>query len=367
MSNRLLVWLILLSFPFFAEAKNEENALDSTQTQENTQTVERIDSLYFSFLDTKTVSFQGANPVYDFDEDSIPVYPDSVYYERIEALNITSPFDLRYNEEVRNYILFFSSSRAGMIRRAIANKEFYFPLFEEILDKYNLPQEFKYLAVVESALNPNARSRAGAVGLWQFMPSTGRLYGLKYNSRIDQRRDMWAATEAACRHFIDLYNIYHDWNLVLAAYNSGPGNVNRAIYRAGDSLTDYWHIREYLPRETRGYVPAFIAVNYLMNYPEAHNFKAVSANPLNIQTLDTVYVDSKIYLKNIARRLDIPLAVLKTLNPQYRRGYVPASKKKKYKITLPAAAVPLFIRYRMEILSEIEPPKTKMSVADNVR
>ena len=327
---------------------------DSTSSVSlNENTINRIDSLCRNITGFSTAA--DFEIPYAFDADSIPVYPDSVYYERLEALNIMSPFDLRFNEEVRNYIIFFSSRRAGMISRALANKEYYFPLFEQLLDKYNLPQELKYLAVVESALNPNARSRAGAVGLWQFMPSTGRLYGLKYNSRIDERRDMWDATEAACRHFVDLYNIYHDWDLVLAAYNSGPGNVNRAVYRAGDSITAYWHIRQYLPRETRGYVPAFIAVNYLMNYPAEHNIKPAFSIDENIAALDTVYVDEKLYLSKIAAGADIPLATIKKLNPQYRKGYIPASKKHKYKLTLPAEAMPLFIKYRQEVISELAP------------
>jgi len=349
----LFILLATVSF-----AKGEISPLDSAAMEDGISEINLIDSLYYSSLNTST-DFSFASP-YNFTTDSIPVYSDSTYFERLEVLNILSPFDLKYNEEVRNYIIYFSSRRAGFIRRALKNKEIYFPVFEEMLDKYNLPQELKYLAIVESALNPNAKSRAGAVGLWQFMPSTGRMYGLKYNSKIDQRRDMYAATEAACRHFVDLYNIYHDWNLVLAAYNAGPGNVNKAMSRA-DSLTDYWDIRVYLPRETRGYVPAFIAINYLINYPLEHNIQIPDNQELTKVVTDTVYVNNKVYLKQVALELGVSTTLIKELNPEYRRGYIPASSKHKYKITLPIEVVGEFIKYRQELISQLNAEATNHS------
>lgn len=339
--------------------KGEGIPLDSNKTEGQITEANHIENLYLSHL--KSFTNASMESPYNFSVDSIPVYSDTTYFERIEALNTVSPFDLKYNEEVRNYIIYFSSRKAGFIGRALEKEDIYFPIFEELLDKYNLPQELKYLAIVESALNPNAKSRAGAVGLWQFMPSTGRMYGLKYNSKIDMRRDVYAATEAACRHFVDLYQIYHDWNLVLAAYNAGPGNVNKAIYRA-DSLTDYWDIRAYLPKETRGYVPAFIAVNYLMNYPKEHNIKSSDyQNNISLYT-DTVYVNTKVYLKQVAVELGIPYTTVKQLNPEYRKGYIPATSSKKYKITLPLESIGDFIKYRQELLSAVVSDKSAAGV-----
>ena len=289
---------------------------------------------------------------YDFEEDSIPSYLDTTYRERIERMDTRSPFSFRYNADVRKMIYFYGQRRPKMISRALAKKELYFPLFEEMLDKYQLPQELKYLAIVESALNPRAHSRAGAMGLWQFMPSTGRLYGLHSNSRVDDRMNPYKATEAACQHFVDLYQIYQDWNLVLAAYNAGPGNVNKAIRRSGGA-TDFWTIQQYLPRETRAYVPAFIAVNYFMTYPEAHNIEAKEGSQISYFETDTVYIREKISFKQLSKWLDIDMATLKALNPQYRRDYIPAATSKKHVLTLPLEKIGLFILNEKLILSGV--------------
>jgi len=187
--------------------------------------------------------------------------------------------------------------------------EVYFPLFEEQLDKHNMPLELKYLAVVESALNPTANSRAGAKGLWQFMYSTGKMYGLKSNSLVDDRFDPYKATDAACRHLNDLYYIYNDWSLALAAYNSGPGNVNKAIRRAG-GVRSYWAVWPFLPRETRGYVPAFIAVMYLMNHPAEHNIYPTTPD-IFYEEIDTVVVNDVLSFDQISEMLNIPMDELK--------------------------------------------------------
>ena len=311
-----------------------------------------LDSVYSSTMAQSTDAKPWMN-YYDFGSDSIPSYLDTTYRERIEYMDITSPFSFRYNEEVRKMIFFYAERRPGLISRALSSKELYFPLFEEMLDRYQLPQELKYLAIVESALNPKARSRAGAVGLWQFMPGTGRLYGLHYNSRVDDRMNPYKATEAACQHFVDLYEQYQDWNLVLAAYNAGPGNVNKAIRRAG-GVKDYWVVRQYLPRETRAYVPAFIAINYFMKYAYAHNIEPKDQKHLSYYETDTVYVNTKINFHNLADWLDISMKELEQLNPQYRRKYIPKSTTgRSYVLTLPVDKIGMFILNQDLILSGI--------------
>ncbi len=265
-------------------------------------------------------------------------------------MDIQSPFSFRYNEDVRKMIYFYAERRPGMISRALATKELYFPLFEEMLDKYQLPMELKYLAIVESALNPRARSRAGAVGLWQFMPATGRLYGLHSNSRIDDRMNPYKATEAACQHFVDLYERYQDWNLVLAAYNAGSGNVNKAIRRAGGP-TDYWSIRQYLPRETRAYVPAFIAVNYFMKYAYAHNIEPRKQIQFSYYQTDTIYVQKEISFTQIADWLDLDVNEIIMLNPQYQRNNIPASSTQPLVLTLPLDKIGAFILNENLIIS----------------
>ncbi len=301
---------------------------------------------------------------YDFDNDSVPAYLDTTYRERIEKMDTRSPFSFRYNEEVRKMIYFYGERKPQMISQALATKELYFPLFEEMLDKYQLPQELKYLAIVESALNPKARSRAGAMGLWQFMPGTGRMYGLHSNSRIDDRMDPYKATEAACQHFVDLYQIYQDWNLVLAAYNAGPGNVNKAIKRS-NGATDFWTIQQYLPRETRAYVPAFIAVNYFMNYPEAHNIEAREGEQISYFETDTIYIRDEISFAQISDWLDLDMATIKKLNPQYRRDYIPAATTKSRILTLPIDKIGVFILNQDLIISGIS--REKLLREENTR
>jgi membrane-bound lytic murein transglycosylase D len=289
-----------------------------------------------------------AYSLYDFHEDSVPSYMDSTYRERIAALNVQSPFDFQYNADIRKMIWFYSERRPYSISKALSAADLYFPLFEQMLDKYNIPMELKYLAIVESALNPKAISRAGAGGLWQFMKSTGRMYGLHVNSYVDDRMNPYKATEAAAQHLSDLYAIYHDWNLVLAAYNAGPGNVNRAIRRA-DSITDYWVIRQYLPRETQNYVPAFMAVCYVMNYADHHNIQELRPYP-NYFNTDTVTIYSKATFKNLASWLDVDEALISQLNPQYKRGFIPKSTNG-HVLCLPMDKVGYFILNEEKILS----------------
>lgn len=279
--------------------------------------------------------------VYRFKPEERPVYSDSVYALRIGVLNSQTPIDLEYNRHVKGYINMYANRGRNQTARMLGLAEIYFPMFEATLDKYNIPLEIKYLAIVESALNPTAGSRAGAKGLWQFMYATGKMYGLKQNSMVDDRFDPYKATEAACQHMRDLYAIYHDWNLVLAAYNSGPGNVNRAIRRAG-GLKDYWAIWPFLPRETRGYVPAFIAVNYIFNYAAEHNIYPIDPGILHNQ-IDSITVRDVISFDQIAEFMHLPIKDVKFLNPAYKEGIIPAVNGQKYILRLPRKYINYFI------------------------
>ncbi len=281
------------------------------------------------------------NNKYNFLPNFVPTYPDSVYYYRMQRLDVGSPMELTYNPKVRAFIDLYANRKRGTTARVLGLSQMYFPMFEQQLDKYNLPLELKYLAVVESALNAKARSRVGAGGLWQFMYYTGKVYGLEVTSIVDDRNDPMKATIAACRHFHDLYNMYHDWLLVLAAYNSGPGNVNKAIRRSGGKMT-FWEIMPYLPRETRDYVPAFIAVNYVMAYSNEHNIYPVMPKILYHET-DTVTVHQPLTLNLLAEKLNLQLSDLEFLNPTFRTGFIPATPANPFYIRLPQKSIADFI------------------------
>ncbi len=271
----------------------------------------------------------------------VPEFNDSIYKIRLAELDGRTPFNLDYNNYVKRYIDVYSKKRREQVGRMMGLSNYYFPMFEEALDRHGLPLELKYLAIVESALNPLARSRVGATGLWQFMYSTGRLQGLSVSSYVDERSDPLKSTEAACLYLKKLYSIFGDWNLALAAYNSGPGNVNKAIRRSGGKR-NYWEIRPYLPRETAGYVPAFIAVNYIMNYAEEHLLYPQEIQLSYFQT-DTVWVKERISFEQISKLIDISEEELRFLNPAYRHKIVPKRSEKPYTLVLPSEKVGAFI------------------------
>ncbi len=260
-----------------------------------------------------------------------PVTSDAIYAERLGKLPRMIP--MTFNESVRSCIDLYSDRRRNLVEYVLGWSDFYFPMIEEILDRYQLPLELKYLAVVESALNPTACSRMGASGIWQFMLPTGKVYGLEINSLVDERRDPIKSTEAACRYFRDMYAIYGDWQLVIASYNCGPGNVNKAIRRA-NGKRDFWEIYQYLPSETRMYVPLFIAVNYVMVYYHEHNLYPAQIN-LPLST-DSVMINKEIHFDQIAEVMKIDKQQLRALNPQYRRDIIPGHSKP-YALQLPAA------------------------------
>lgn len=284
---------------------------------------------------------------YNFPIDSVPNYSDSVYAMRLAKLDAESPFDLIYNNAVRNYIELYAVRKRAMVSRMLGMSKMYFPMIEEILDRKKIPLELKYLAIVESALNPTARSRAGAVGLWQFMYGTGKMMGLKTSSYVDERNDPVKSTEAACEYIQFLYDMFGDWQMVLAAYNGGPGTVSKAIRRSGGKTT-YWEIRPYLPRETQGYVPAFIAVNYVMTHWEEHNlYPAVPK--ITYADVDTVNIKQELSFQQIAKVLNMSVDEIRYLNPCYKRGTVPYSTDICYSLCLPTEKIGSFIANESEI------------------
>ncbi|GAF05446.1 lytic transglycosylase domain-containing protein [Saccharicrinis fermentans] len=269
--------------------------------------------------------------------------PDSVYIKRLQEM--ASPLEFPYNSKVRAYIQLYTQKKRKQVEIMLGLSDYYFPLFEEALDAANLPLELKYLPIIESALNPRAFSRAGASGLWQFMYGTGKMYGLQVDSYVDDRRDPIKATQAAVNFLKDLYETYGDWYLVIAAYNCGPGNVNKAIYRSGGKR-DFWQIYYRLPRETRGYVPAFIAAAYTMTYHKEHMIEPKPADI--VQATDTIMISDLLHFNQVSAVTGLPIETLRALNPQYRRDVVPAQKKP-YSLKLPFEATEKFIAFKDSI------------------
>ena len=271
--------------------------------------------------------------------------PDSVYKARLQALPCV--IELPYNERVRAFILRYVKRSPKQVARMMRMSEYYFPLFEDVLGHYDLPYELKYLPIIESALNPIARSHVGAAGLWQFMPATGKLFGLEVNSLVDERMDPLKSTEAACRFLSSMYAIYHDWNLVIAAYNCGAGNVNKAIRKAGGKR-DFWSIYPFLPRETRNYVPIFIAANYAMNYGQEHGICKAPIEDKAMVT-DTIRTNQRMHLQQISDNLGIEMAELRRLNPQYSRDILPGGSM--YTLCLPTDKMGPFIDMQDSIIA----------------
>lgn len=292
-------------------------------------------SLYIN-VDTSTYYIEAVTP-----------YTDAQYQERLRS--IVSPVHLPYNSIVRKHIVAYVTSRQSITKRMIGQSLYYFPIIERELEKAGLPLELKFMAVVESALQPTAVSPAGAVGLWQFMLTTGRHYGLEISSMVDERRDPVASTRAACAYLKDLYDIYGDWTLALASYNFGPGNVNKALKRAGGTATTYWDIYPYLPKATRDYIPAFVGLTYAYHYYKDHHVKP---NPptLPIAT-DTVTISRNLHLQQVATTLEIPLELLQNLNPQYKQDIIPAATRT-YPLVLPQREISRFLEHEQEIYAK---------------
>ena len=358
--NRLIVFIVsLVGFNQIAFALNLSGGnKDSLKTVFlDNPIVASFDSLLLSNL-----SFSDALFSYDsaIEVSTPPVFSDSVYEARIQHLDTKTPIDLVYNPYVKQYINVYTKQRRQQMSRMMGLAAYYFPVFEEVLDQFNLPLELKYLALVESALNPKAKSWAGATGLWQFMYNTGKEYNLKVSSYVDERMDPYRATVAACEFFEKSYSVYADWSLVLASYNSGRGNVNKAIRRSGGKR-NYWQIRRFLPKETRSYVPAFIAVCYAMNYASDHKISA--EKPLVLfHEVDTVEVKYQIDFEYLSSSLDISIDELEFLNPSYKINVIPKIDGRPYHLVLPVAKMGAFVENEKEIYAhfvELDAQKRK--------
>ncbi|MEO8934967.1 MAG: LysM peptidoglycan-binding domain-containing protein [Xanthomarina sp.] len=277
----------------------------------------------------------------DYKEIDYPELSTDTLKARLARLNARTPFNVEYNESLESVIKNFLKNRKGYFERIMGLSAFYFPMFERELDAYNIPLEMKYLAIVESALNPRARSRVGATGLWQFMYATGKQYGLDVSSYVDERSDPIKSTATAAVYLSKLYEIFGDWDLALAAYNSGPGNVSKAIRRSG-GYQNYWNIRHNLPRETAGYVPAFLATMYIFEYAEEHGF--VSERPMfhGVET-DTIRVKQMISLDQVAEATQLPIEHIQFLNPSYKLDIIPFLENKNYYLRLPRASIGAFV------------------------
>lgn len=302
----------------------------------NARMVEAIDQsllMFYTEAASNTGNIDSVQEALNFEQSEVPTYSDAVYCDRLDKLNEMSPFHLDCNEATLKTIKFFAQKRRGFIKVAMGRSELYFDMFEEKLDDYGLPIELKYLSVIESGLRPQVKSRAGACGLWQFMYRTGRMFGLEQNSYVDERMDPEKATDAACRYLKQLYDMYNDWNLALAAYNAGPGNVNKAIRRSGNKKT-YWEVRPFLPRETQGYVPNFIAAAYMINYYKEHNITPAEAT-IKYYELDTMCLRKGVHMETISDLLEISLEDIQRLNPIYKRNYIPKGVEEMYCVALP--------------------------------
>lgn len=278
--------------------------------------------------------------------------PTEVLKQRLEELNARTPFNVEYNTSLESVIKGYLKNRRNSLSRLMALSDYYFPMFEEILDKHGLPLEMKYLAIVESALVPRATSRVGAQGLWQFMFSTGKMFGLDVNSYVDERSDPIMATEAACEYLKSLEKSLGDWDLALAAYNSGPGNVAKALRRA-NGQTNYWNIRQFLPRETAGYVPAFLATMYIFEFAEEHGFKSNGPQFPFIAT-DTIKVQKMITLQQVAEVTNLDIEEVRFLNPSYKKDVIPVIKDENYVLRLPIDAVGKFVSNEQAIYAYVE-------------
>ncbi len=272
--------------------------------------------------------------------------------KRLEVLNSRTPFNVEYNRSLERIIKHYLKNRPQTLANLMGKAAYYFPFFEESLDKYDIPLEIKYLAIVESALKPNANSRVGAKGLWQFMYPTGKQYNLKVSSYVDERFDPIKSTEAACKYLRDLYKTFNDWDLALAAYNSGPGNVNKAIRRSGGNK-NYWNIRRYLPRETAGYLPAFYATLYIFEYANEHQLYARNVLMNSFET-DTVIVKRQVTFDQISKVLDTDIELLEFLNPQYKLNIIPVIKDRGYTLRLPKYMMGQFVTNEDQIYAYAE-------------
>lgn len=350
--NITLYFYILFLIPFFTQAVAQNKAskvkdnntfyLDSIKkTFVKNKMTARVDSLWMKEL-TSLDNFNAFSAdIENITDQKVDLeLPTELLKTRLAEMNSKSPFNIEYNEQLENVIKSFLKYRKKSFGRLMAISEYYFPLFEEALTKENIPLEIKYLAVVESALNPKAVSKMGATGLWQFMYHTGKQYKLKIDSYVDERHDPLKSTEAAAKYMTSMYKAFGDWDLVLAAYNSGPGNVSKAINRSGGQR-NYWNIRKQLPKETQGYIPAFLATMYLYEYHAEHGIKPEKALVKHFAT-DTIMIKKRMSFKQISDLIDIPIAQLELLNPSYKLNVIPVYDNQNHYLRLPQDKIAVF-------------------------
>ncbi|RPE00235.1 LysM peptidoglycan-binding domain-containing protein [Aureibaculum marinum] len=367
MKNSLYIFILLLPSLLFSQKNNNEISDNKDINTKKTLKINAdslkvnppklidhedanlIDSLWLAALKQSDLGydFEYVNPDEEITDTLNSELSTEILKERLAYLNSKTPFNVEYNPSLERLIKHYLKTRKKSLGILMGRAEYYFPMFEEHLDKYNIPLEIKYLAIVESALRPRARSRVGASGLWQFMYYTGKQFNLEVNSYVDERHDPLRATEAACKFLSQLYDTFNDWDLALAAYNSGPGNVSKAIRRSGGSR-NYWNIRHNLPRETAGYLPAFYATLYLMEYAKEHNIKAQKFITQRFET-DTVIVKQQITFDQINKVLETDNELLEELNPQYKLKIIPYVKGKNYTLRLPVHLIGKFVSNEEQI------------------
>ena len=287
--------------------------------------------------------------------------PTDLLKSRLKALDDKTPFNITYNQSLERLIKTYLKSRKKSFSTLMTRAQYYFPMFEEHLDKYDIPLEIKYLAIVESALKPRAKSRVGATGLWQFMYQTGKQFKLNVNSYVDERQDPLKATEAACQYLSALHRIFGDWDLALAAYNSGPGNVNKAIRRSGGKR-NYWNIRHLLPRETAGYVPAFYATLYIFEYADDHGIQPDKPY-VNLFETDTIHIKKQVTFDQLKSFLDVDIEMIQYLNPQYKLDIIPYRKDKNYYVKLPLYNIGEYLNKEKELHAYIDAEEAKRETA----
>ena len=360
---------------------NKKAASKQLRTQKDSLLVQKVeDNIFASDLEAKWLEELYSNSLYDtiyssiadisFEEVEYPELSTELLKSRLADLSSRTPFNVEYNPGLESVIKSYLKNRRSSFQKLIDLSAFYFPMFERELDIHDLPLEIKYLAIVESALKPRAKSRVGAAGLWQFMYTTGKMYGLDVSSYVDERSDPIKSTEAAAKYLSKLYEIFGDWDLALAAYNSGPGNVTKAIRRSG-GYQNYWNIRHNLPRETAGYLPAFLATMYIFEYAEEHGFKKPRPEVAFFET-DTIRVKQMISLDQVSEFTGVEMEELQFLNPSYKLDIIPYVKGENYILRLPRRVVGDFVSnedsiygFAKEEFNKREKPMPQLFEADS--
>ena len=358
-----LACLLLGSMPIQAQ-NSQKDTINRNPKREglhkfnDNPNIKKYDEKWLKELSNSDLFFQmsedvAATPT-DVDYSELPT---EVLKERLRKLNEKTPFNVEYNPILEQVIKSFLKNRRSSLERLMSLSDYYFPMFEQEMSNQKIPLEMKYLAIIESALNPKARSRAGATGLWQFMYATGKSYGLEVNNYVDERSDPIRSTKAAAKYLNELYKIFGDWDLALAAYNSGPGNVTKAIRRS-NGKTNYWNLRPYLPRETAGYVPAFLATLYIFEYAKEHGFKPQKRANHLFQT-DTIRVKQAIPFKDIAEITGMDVQDIQFFNPSYQLDVVPYVEGRNYAVRLPISEIGKFVSNEQAIYNYLNEQKAQ--------